>query len=231
MFHNWCPSITPCFPALSNTAVSGHRGPVGMVLSNATQECYGDERYTRCLYVLGLSARQAIVADAGHVSGGIHILGLQGHTGQLEFLSTLYSGSEAQAILPLSSSARRFVRGLGGARAMQISSDGLVMVLGSWEEQGVLLFDRDKTTVRLTYGDMMTEGERMTWLFNSVLPPPSPAALPFTLPPVSLEYTPDALGLWRSKRPRGASVDAFSGLTCHGTRRRWYLLEPVLCRR
>ncbi len=179
------PSVTQCFPALSNTAVSGQRGAVGMVLSNATQGCQGDERYTRCLYVLDLSARPAIVADAGHVSGGIHILGLQGHTGQLEFLSTLYSGSEAQAqaILPLSSSASRFVRGLGGARAMQISSDGLVMVLGSWEEQGVLLFDRDKTTGRLTYGDMMTEGERMTWLFNSVLPPPSPAALPFTLPP------------------------------------------------
>ena len=40
---------------------------------------------------------------------------------------------------PLRSTASRWVRGLG----VQISSDGLVMVLGSWEEQGVLLFDRD----------------------------------------------------------------------------------------
>ena len=62
----------------------------------------------------------------------------------------------------------------------------------------------------------MTEGERMTWLFNSVLPPPSPAALPFTLPP---QYRSDTylmrldFGGQRDQEEPGSMLSAASRVT------------------
>ena len=180
------PGVTQCVSALGqHAAPRSERGAVGMVLTVAKDGCYGNLNFTRCLYVLDIGARASPQLSAlgdvtqDRVLGAVHVLGLSGQSGALAYLSSLASGAAVSG-LPLSATVSRYVSGLGGGKAMVVSGDGSSLLLASWQVKGITLLDRDRDSGRITFGDTMTDGERMSWAWSSALPHPSPAALPFT---------------------------------------------------
>ena len=183
------PNATQCVPALGPQPDAGWprstRGAVGMSMSRTSGGCFSDARYSTCLYVLDIGARpEAAEFRAVHheeALGAIHVLGLEASSGQVQYLSSLVSGANAPQA-PVSSTVSRYVMGLGGARGLSVSEDGLLLMVASHQWQAVTLFDLKQDTGELSYVDMLTEGERMMWTWRTELPQPSPAAFDFTLP-------------------------------------------------
>jgi len=179
------PNVSQCVPALGNPAGGGifrsERGAVGMVLSKTPQGCYGDSRYSRCVYVLDIGARphaaNYAALHAHEAAGAIHVFGLNEESGDVAFVSSLLAGSDVSPLsLPVSATVSRYVIGLGGGRALHMSEDGMVLLLSTWQHKGVTMLDRVNATGEITFADVMVDGERMTWQWSSRLPTPSPAA-------------------------------------------------------
>ena len=200
------PNVSQCVPAVGLQAAGGEdmrsrRGAVAMALTRTPQGCYSNLAFTACVYVLDAGARPAASGtfNAGHAdeaTGAIHVLGLDSASGQLVLLTSFLSASPVAQVAP-GAAVSRYVLGLGGARTLQVSSDERIMLVASGQMDAVTLLDREPETGVLSFGDMMTQGERMTWAWSSLLPGPSPSALPFTLPipatatEVELDFKPD----------------------------------------